>query len=195
MGLAQYALLQHGYRLQRKNLRTQTDVKIATVIGFPLGNTLSKVKAFEAEQSLELGADELDMVINIGALKDANEKFVISDIESVVRVASSKSAIVKVIIETRLLANSEKELACLLAERAGADFVKTSTGFAGEGKGAKVEDIRLMYNCVGDKLRIKAAGGIKDCKTALKMIKAGASRLGCSHSVQIYEEFRRNSGT
>lgn len=167
-----------------------TEVKIASVIGFPHGNTCFQVKAFEAERAIELGANELDMVINIGALKDSDEKAVTEDIEVVVKVAHSNSSIVKVIIESGLLTTKEKEIACRLVKEAGADFIKTSTGFAGEGKGATMEDIKLMYNCVGDTLGIKAAGGIRDCMTALKMVEAGASRLGCSSSIQILEQFR-----
>lgn len=173
----------------KKELRA-TEIRIASVIGFPHGNTRSQVKAFEAERAIDLGANELDMVINIGALKDSNEKAVTQEIEAVVRVAHSNSSIVKVIIEAALLTIPEKELACRLTKQAGADFVKTSTGFAGDGNGAKVEDIKLMRNCVGNKLGIKAAGGIRDCAAALVMLRAGANRLGCSSSVQILEQFR-----
>jgi deoxyribose-phosphate aldolase len=169
---------------------TGTGVKIASVIGFPHGNTLSKVKAFEAESAMELGATEFDMVINIGALKGRNEKLVAADIEAVVRVAHTGSGLVKVIIEAGLLTEAEKQLACRLAKKAGADFVKTSTGFAGEGKGATVEDVRLMRASVDGALGVKAAGGIKDCPTALRMIEAGATRLGCSSSIQILEQFK-----
>jgi deoxyribose-phosphate aldolase len=168
----------------------QTKTRIASVIGFPHGNTRSEIKAFEAERVITLGANELDMVINIGALKDSNEKDVVKDIEAVVKVAHMNSSLVKVIIEAGLLTAREKEQACLLAKQAGADFVKTSTGFAGEGKGATIEDVRLMHECVGDTLGIKAAGGIRDCKIALEMINAGATRLGCSSSVKILEQFR-----
>jgi deoxyribose-phosphate aldolase len=167
-----------------------TDVKIASVIGFPHGNTLPQVKALEAERAMQLGATEFDMVINIGALKDCNEAVVTADIEAVVQVAHSESCLVKVIIEAALLTEAEKHLACQLVKNAGADFVKTSTGFAGEGKGATVEDVRLMRAAVGGMLGVKAAGGIKDCETALGMIEAGATRLGCSSSVQIPEQFR-----
>lgn len=173
----------------KKELRG-TEIRIASVIGFPHGNTRSQVKAFEAKRAIELGANELDMVINIGALKDSNEETVTKDIEAVAKVAHSNSSLVKVIIEAGILTTTEKELACRLAKQAGADFIKTSTGFAGDGKGAKVEDIRLMRNCVGNTLGIKAAGGIRDCATALEMIRAGANRLGCSNSVQILEQFR-----
>ncbi len=167
-----------------------TDVKIASVVGFPHGNTLSQVKAFEVERAMQLGATEFDMVINIGALKDRNERIVAADIEAVVKVAHTDSGLVKVIIEAALLSEVEKQLACRLAKKAGADFVKTSTGFAGEGKGATVEDVRLMRASVGGMVGVKAAGGIKDCATALRMIEAGATRLGCSSSIQILEQFR-----
>jgi deoxyribose-phosphate aldolase len=167
-----------------------THVRIASVIGFPHGNTLSCVKAFEAERAIELGADELDMVVNIGALKDSNEFTVACDIRAVVSIARPNSCVVKVIIEAALLTTAEKELACRLAKKEGADFVKTSTGFAGEGKGATVEDVRMMRSWVGDSLGVKAAGGIRDCGTVLSMIQAGATRIGCSNSVQILREFR-----
>jgi len=167
-----------------------TQVKVASVIGFPHGDTLPSVKAFEVERAMQLGATEFDMVINIGALKDRNERVVTEDIEAVVDIAHSHSCLVKVIIEAALLTIPEKQLACRLAKKAGADFVKTSTGFAGEGKGATVEDVRLMRGWVGGTLGVKAAGGIKDCETALNMIDAGATRLGCSSSVQIIEQFR-----
>jgi deoxyribose-phosphate aldolase len=167
-----------------------TEVKIASVVGFPHGNTLPQVKALEVERAMQLGATEFDMVINIGALKDRNEKVVTADIEAVVKAAQTNSGLVKVIIEAALLTEAEKQLACRLAKKAGADFVKTSTGFAGEGKGATVEDVRLMRASVGGMLGVKAAGGIKDYDTAMSMIEAGATRLGCSSSVQILEQFR-----
>jgi len=172
-----------------KNELKGSVIKIASVIAFPHGNSLPSVKAFETKRVIDLGADELDMVVNIGALKDSNEKLVIEDITAVVNVARANHCLVKVIIETGLLTTAEKKMACQLVKKAGADFVKTSTGFAGEGKGANVEDIRFIYDCVGDTLGIKAAGGIRDYVTALKMIKAGATRLGCSSSIQILDQF------
>jgi len=175
-------------QLARREL-AEAHVGIASVIGFPHGNTLSSVKAYEAEQAMQLGATEFDMVINIGALKDRNEKTVGSDIEAVVEVARRNSCIVKVIIEAALLSSDEKQLACQLARKAGADFVKTSTGFAGEGKGATVEDVKSMKEWVDGKLGVKAAGGIRDCETAISMVEAGASRLGCSSSVEILRQF------
>lgn len=171
-----------------KRLLEDTDVKVATVIGFPHGNTLSKVKAYEAEMAIEEGAHELDMVMHVGALKSGDYEAVFSDIHSVVEIAGRKpGALVKVIIETCLLNDEEKVMACQLIEKAGADFVKTSTGFAATG--ATVEDIRLLRKTVEGRLGVKAAGGIRDLATALSMIEAGANRLGCTASVSIIEEF------
>ncbi|MFZ4451977.1 deoxyribose-phosphate aldolase [Salibacterium aidingense] len=159
-----------------------TKVKVCTVIGFPLGATLTSVKAFEAEKAIAEGASEIDMVINIGALKSGKEKDVRSDMEAVVQAASDK-ALVKVIIETVLLTEKEKEKACSLAVQAGADFVKTSTGFAGGG--ATLEDVKLMKRVVGGQVKVKASGGVKDEQTALAMIEAGADRLGTSSGTAI----------
>lgn len=160
---------------------------VAAVIGFPHGNTLPEVKAFEARRAVELGASELDMVINIGALKDQDYRRVEDDIAGVVNAARLRHpTLVKVIIETSVLTQREKSTACEIAECAGANFVKTSTGF-GSG-GAKVEDVRLMRDVVGDRLGIKASGGIRDLATAFSMIDAGATRLGCTASVAIIEE-------
>lgn len=161
-----------------------TDVKVATVIGFPLGSTIKEVKAFEAENAIKNGADELDMVINVGALKDKDYELVKEDIEAVVNVAKGK-ALVKVIIETCLLDNEEKKKACELAKEAGADFVKTSTGFSTGG--ATEEDVNLMREVVGEDMGVKASGGIRDYETAIKMIEAGATRLGASSSIKIVE--------
>lgn len=161
-----------------------SDVKVATVIGFPLGSTTKEAKAYEAEDAIKNGAQELDMVINIGALKDKVYDLVRDDIRAVVDVAQGK-ALVKVIIETCLLEDEEKRMACQLAQEAGADFVKTSTGFSTAG--ASLEDIRLMKEVVGDRMGIKASGGIRDRKTALKMLEAGATRLGASASIAIVE--------
>lgn len=161
-----------------------TDVKVATVIGFPLGSTTREVKAFEAENAIKNGADELDMVINVGALKDKDYELVKEDIEAVVNVAKGK-ALVKVIIETCLLDNEEKKKACELAKEAGADFVKTSTGFSTGG--ATEEDVNLMREVVGEDMGVKASGGIRDYETAIKMIEAGATRLGASSSIKIVE--------
>ncbi len=161
-----------------------SDVKVATVIGFPLGSTTKEVKAYESENAINNGADELDMVINIGALKDKDYDLVKEDIEAVVNAAKGK-ALVKVIIETCLLDEEEKKMACKLAREAGADFVKTSTGFSTAG--ATKEDVKLMREVVGDKMGVKASGGIRDYEIAVKMIEAGATRLGASSSIKIIQ--------
>jgi deoxyribose-phosphate aldolase len=181
-----YAVCVNPYRVKlAKEQLKETDIKVASVIGFPLGATPTEVKVFEAKKALEDGADELDVVINIGALKDKDYEYVKKDIAEVVKVAHEKGAIVKVIIETCYLTNEEKEIACKLAMEAGADFVKTSTGFGSEG--ATVEDVRLMRNVVGDKLGVKAAGGIRTYEKAIAMIEAGANRIGTSSGVKIVE--------
>lgn len=167
-----------------KDLLKGTNVKIATVIGFPLGANIKEIKAFETLYAINNGADEVDMVINIGALKDKDYKTVKEDIEAVVEVSKDK-ALVKVIIETSLLSDDEKIKACELALEAGADFVKTSTGFSSGG--ASLEDVKLMKSVVKDKMEIKASGGIRDLATAKKMIEAGASRLGTSSGIKIVE--------
>ena len=168
-----------------KGLLIDTDVKVATVIGFALGANTKEIKAMETKDAIENGADEIDMVINIGALKSNAYSVVEEDIKSVVNAANNK-ALVKVIIETCLLTDEEKKTACRLALEAGADYVKTSTGFSTGG--AKVEDIKLMKSVVGDKLGIKASGGIKDLKTATELIEAGATRLGTSSGIKILNE-------
>ena len=181
-----YAVCINPYyvKLAKKILRN-SNVKIATVIGFPLGANTSKIKALEAEESIKDGADELDMVINIAALKNKDYDKVKEDIEEVVKKAKG-NALVKVIIETCLLTEDEKVRACNLSLEAGANFVKTSTGF--NGKGATVEDIRLIKSVVGNKMKIKASGGIRDYETAIKMIEAGANRIGASSSVKIVQD-------
>lgn len=151
-----------------------TGVKVCTVIGFPLGATTAETKAFETKKAIGDGADEIDMVINIGALKSGNTEAVEADIRAVVEAAQGK--LVKVIIETCLLTNEEKELACRLSVKAGAHFVKTSTGFSTGG--ATVEDVKLMRQTVGDKAGVKASGGIHTKAEAEAMIEAGATRIG-----------------
>lgn len=168
-----------------KELLKDSDVKVATVIGFPLGANTKETKAFETTDSIENGADEVDMVINIGALKDKNYDLVKQDIEAVVKAANG-NAIVKVIIETSLLNEEEKIKACELALEAKADFVKTSTGFSTGG--ATVEDVMLMKSVVGNKMEIKASGGVRDLETAKSMIEAGATRLGTSSGIKIIED-------
>ena len=157
-------------------------VAVCTVIGFPLGANTTETKAFEAANAIANGADEVDMVINIAELKDGNDEKVQKDIEAVVAAAQDK-ALVKVIIETSLLTNEEKIKACELAKAAGADFVKTSTGFSTGG--ATVEDVRLMRETVGPEMGVKASGGIHNAKEAEAMIEAGATRLGASSGVAI----------
>ncbi|MEK5643650.1 deoxyribose-phosphate aldolase [Paenibacillus rhizosphaerae] len=159
-------------------------VKVCTVIGFPLGATTSAVKAFEAKDAIAGGATEVDMVINIGALKDGEDDFVEADIKAVVDAAAGK-ALVKVIIETCLLTDEEKERASRLAVKAGADFVKTSTGFSTGG--ATPEDVRLMRQTVGPNIGVKASGGVRSLEDMNKMIEAGASRIGASSGVKIME--------
>jgi len=161
-----------------------TSVMVCTVIGFPLGATTTETKAFEAHQAVEGGASEIDMVINIGRLKSGDYDAVEHDIYHVVR--ASAPAHVKVIIETCFLTDDEKIKACVLAQEAGAHFVKTSTGF-GPG-GAKIEDITLMRRVVGEYMGVKASGGIREYETAAQMIEAGASRLGASASIAIVEK-------
>ena len=168
-----------------KELLKDSGVKVATVIGFPLGANTSETKAFETKDAIEKGADEVDMVINIGALKDKNYDLVKNDIEAVVKAASG-AAIVKVIIETSLLTDDEKKKVCQLALDAGADFVKTSTGFSTGG--ATIEDVKLMKSVVGDNMGIKASGGVRDKETAEAMIQAGATRLGTSSGIKIAKE-------
>lgn len=161
-----------------------TEVKVCTVIGFPLGAATSAVKAWEAKDAIANGATEVDMVINIGALKDGNAELVEKDIRAVVEAAAGK-ALVKVIIETCLLSDEEKVLACKLAVKAGADFVKTSTGFSTGG--ATPEDVALMRKTVGEHTGVKASGGVRSLEDMKRMIEAGATRIGASSGVKIME--------
>lgn len=163
-----------------------SDVLVCTVVGFPLGATTKETKFFETDFAVQEGADEIDMVINVGALKSKQYDVVLEDIKSVVQAANGRT--VKVIIETCLLTDEEKVKACKLSKEAGANFVKTSTGFSTAG--ANVEDVELMRSIVGDALEVKASGGIRDLDTALKMIEAGATRLGVSAGVQIMKEYK-----
>ena len=168
-----------------------SSVKVASVIGFPSGMTTSEVKAYEARTVLSLGAAELDMVLNIGALKSGNFCLVWNDILAVAEAAREREATLKVILETGYLTDEEKIAACIIARVAGADFVKTSTGF-GPG-GATEADIRLMRQAVGGALGVKAAGGVRSWEQALRMILAGADRIGTSSGVRIVEEGRRQA--
>ena len=160
-----------------------SDVKTCAVVGFPLGATSSKVKAYEAQCAIEDGATEIDMVINIGALKDKEYELVLDDIKAVRNVCEPGKITLKVIVETCLLTDDEKIKACELSLEAKADFVKTSTGFSTGG--ATTEDVALMRKVVGDNAYVKASGGIRDKETALKMVNAGADRLGTSATVNI----------
>jgi deoxyribose-phosphate aldolase len=160
-------------------------VKVCTVIGFPLGATPPEVKAFETQVALDHGATEIDMVINVGALKARDLELVAKDIRGVVTTAHRVGVIVKVIIETVLLTDEEKTIACLLSKEAGADFVKTSTGFAGGG--ATPHDIALMRKVVGPEMGVKASGGVRTYEDAESLIKAGATRIGASAGVKIIQ--------
>lgn len=161
-----------------------TEVKVCSTVGFPLGASLGAVKIFEAETAVSLGADEVDMVMNIGALKSQDMAVVRDEIEQTVKACNRNP--VKVIIETGFLSDQEKVQACQLAEEAGAAFVKTSTGF-GSG-GATVADVMLMRKTVGNRLGVKAAGGIRTFRDCVAMIEAGASRIGTSRAIQILKE-------
>lgn len=168
--------------LAAKELRG-TDVNVCTVIGFPLGANTTATKVFETNDAIDKGAVEVDMVINIGELKQHHDEAVQADIKALADAAHAKNAILKVIIETALLNDEEKVRACKLAVAAGTDFVKTSTGFSTAG--AKAADVKLMRETVGPNIGVKAAGGIHSAKDAYDMIEAGASRLGVSASVAI----------
>ena len=168
-----------------------SDVKVGAVIAFPFGATLTSVKVFEANEALRLGAREIDMVINIGALKSGNRELVRSDIAAVAEAVHAQKALLKVILETGLLTDDEKRAACEISERAGANFVKTSTGFLGGV--ATVEDVALMRRAVT--IGVKASGGIRTAADARKMIEAGATRLGTSSGVAIIREMRGEQGS
>lgn len=159
-----------------------TDVKVCTVIGFPLGANTTEVKVFETKDAIEKGAQEIDMVINIAMLKDKEYDYVENEIHQIVKAAKDK-AIVKVIIETCLLTDEEKIKACELSQKAGADFVKTSTGFSTGG--ATVHDIALMRKTVGAEMGVKASGGVHTHEEALAMVEAGATRIGASAGVKL----------
>ncbi|WP_232696073.1 deoxyribose-phosphate aldolase [Brevibacillus daliensis] len=169
-------------KLAAEQLKDRDDVQVCTVIGFPLGANTPEVKAFEAKNAILNGATEVDTVINIGALKDRNLTFVEEDIRAVVEVAKGK-ALVKVIIEACLLTDEEKKIACELSVKAGADYVKTSTGFSTGG--ATIEDVALMRKTVGPDIGVKASGGIRSYEDVAAMMKAGASRIGASAGVEI----------
>lgn len=189
-GFASVCVNSYYASLVRKELRG-TDVKTCVVVGFPLGASVKEAKAFEAKEAIENGAQEIDMVINIGALKSKKYDYVKEDIKAVVD-AANKKALVKVIIETCLLTQEEKIKACEISKEAGADFVKTSTGFSTGG--ATVEDIKLMRKTVGQDMGVKASGGVRTIEDVKTMINAGASRIGASSSVAIVKGLK-NSGS
>lgn len=169
---------------QAKEYLKDTNVKVVTVVGFPLGACLSEVKAFEAQKAIEYGADEIDMVISVQSIKDKNYTYTKNDIETVKKACGNIP--LKVIIETDLLTKEEIVKACEIIKEAKADFAKTSTGFVKNGIGAKVEDIKLIYETLKDSnVRIKASGGIKTKEQAIALINAGASRLGTSSGVKL----------
>jgi deoxyribose-phosphate aldolase len=165
-----------------------SQVKVCTVVGFPLGATSTEAKVCETEAALAAGAQEIDMVLNIGALRGGEHPAVQQDIESVVKAAHSRGAIVKVILETALLDDDQKTTACLLAKAAGADFVKTSTGFGPSG--ATVHDVELLRRAVGPAMGVKASGGIRTLEDLNKMVAAGATRIGSSSGVKIVQAAR-----
>ncbi|MGA8145306.1 MAG: deoxyribose-phosphate aldolase [Candidatus Acidiferrales bacterium] len=173
---------------QAAELLRGSEVRVCTVVGFPLGATLPQVKQFEAEEAIKLGAQEIDMVINIGALKSGLTEAVEADIRGVADASHRGGAICKVILETSLLTTEEKVRGSLAAKNAGADFVKTSTGFSTGG--ATAEDVRLMRAVVGDGLGVKASGGVRSLEDVQKMVQAGATRIGASASVKILEQAR-----
>lgn len=174
---------------QCKDALEGSNVKIAAVVGFPLGACTTATKVFETEEACRDGASEIDMVINIGALKEGGEEFVYEDIKAVVDAAAKYDAIVKVIIETCLLTDEQKETACRLSEEAKAAFVKTSTGFSTGG--ATEDDVALMRKIVGERLSVKASGGIRNYDTVMAMIAAGADRIGASASVAVMEDSKK----
>ncbi|WP_440896949.1 deoxyribose-phosphate aldolase [Amphibacillus sp. Q70] len=176
-------------KLASKEL-ADTDVAVCTVIGFPLGASTPETKAFETEDAIKKGATEVDMVINIGALKDQDYQLVEADIKAVVEAAKGQ-ALVKVIIETSLLTDEEKIKACQLAVLAGTDFVKTSTGFSTGG--ATVADIALMRKTVGPDIGVKASGGVRDQSTAEAVVEAGATRIGASAGIAIVKGEQANT--
>ena len=167
-----------------------SDVKVASVVGFPLGAMESDVKRYETEAAIDAGAHEIDVVLNIGRLKDGNDKFVLRELRDIVEAADERP--VKVIIETALLRNEEKIRACQVIEESGAHFVKTSTGFSSGG--ATIDDVKLLRANVSEKMGVKASGGIRDLAAALAMIEAGATRLGTSNGITIIQGAANREG-
>jgi deoxyribose-phosphate aldolase len=186
-----YAVCVNGSRVElARSLVEDTDIKVASVVGFPLGAMETDVKRFETEAAVDSGAHEIDVVINIARLKEGDHKFILRELRDVVEAADERP--VKVIIETCLLTREEKLAACNLIVESGAHFVKTSTGFGAAG--ASVEDVKLLREAVGPNFGVKASGGIRDTATALAMIEAGATRLGTSSSVAIVQGLAAPSG-
>jgi len=179
----------HFVRLAASQVKG-SGVRVCSIAGFPLGAVNSSVKAFEAEQAVRDGADEIDMVLNIGAFRSGRKGFAQQDIAGVVK-AAGPDAVVKVIIEAALLTDAEKQEACSLAVDGGADFVKTSTGFGPPG--ANSRDVRIMREAVGDDFGVKASAGIRTAAAAVELIRAGANRIGTSSGVQIMKEFSAGS--
>ncbi|MCS7338313.1 MAG: deoxyribose-phosphate aldolase [Verrucomicrobiae bacterium] len=185
-----YSVCVHGSRVQQaRYLLEDTDVKVCCVVGFPLGAAAADVKRFETEAAVDDGAHEIDVVLNVGKLKDGDDKYVLRELRDVVEAADERP--VKVILETCLLTREEKIRACHLVLDSGAQFVKTSTGFGAAG--ATVEDVQLLREVVGPRFGVKAAGGIRDARTALAMVAAGANRLGTSASVAIIKGLAAHS--
>lgn len=178
----------HYVALAHEELRG-SKVKVGAVIAFPFGATLTSVKVFEVEEAMKLGASEIDMVMNIGALKAGDKDLVVTDIRAVANIVHARSALLKVILEMGLLTTHEKILACELSEQAGADFVKTSTGFVAGG--ATIEDVALMRRAVT--IGVKASGGIRSAADARALIEAGADRLGTSGGIKIITELREGA--
>ena len=174
-----------------KQLLEDSDVKTTTVVGFPHGYNKTETKVFEAKQAIKDGAVELDMVINIGRLLDGDYDYVKKDIQAVVEVAHGHNILVKVIFENYYLTDEQKKAACRLSEEAGADFVKTSTGFAGGG--ATIEDLQLMRAGVAENVQVKAAGGVRDLEMALKVREIGCTRFGATRTETIMEECYKRS--
>jgi deoxyribose-phosphate aldolase len=184
-----YSVCVNSYRVKEASeLLKDSQIKVAAVVGFPLGAMTIAAKTYETITALRDGANEIDMVINIGALKDKDYETVEKDIYAITSVAKDYNAIVKVIIETCLLSDEEKIKACKLSEKAGAEYVKTSTGFSLGG--AEINDVILMKKTVGNRLKVKASGGIRDYKKTIAMIDAGAERIGASAGVQILKEIK-----
>ncbi|WP_197492667.1 deoxyribose-phosphate aldolase [Tetragenococcus halophilus] len=171
-----------------KKLLRDSPVHVGAAIGFPLGQTTIQTKVFETREAIKNGADEIDYVINLSKLKDGNDKYIEEEMQTIVDICKKENILSKVILETCYLTDDEKEKVCEIAKEVQPDFVKTTTGFGSAG--ATVADVKLMKEVVGDKVKVKAAGGIRDLKTAKDMLEAGADRLGMSSSVKVIEEYR-----